>query len=761
MNHIARSTETLTDFLLGSRIDVAKPVARQLADGLFTSLTMFFGAAINSIAVAILAVSRHSSDLFIAWLCLECFIGLIRFIILIYGRKCIREGRTAPHLLAALMGCAWAGSVGFGAFISLLSGDWVLATLICFSTAGMVCGICLRNFGTPRLAAIMVTLVLAPCALASVFSSETIIIIIIVQVPIYLITITASSFDLNELFISRSKALADLERSEKFNLAIFQSSPDTFLVLDEGYRVNFINRVEAWMPETKDIIGRNWLSLLSCSDRAAGMEVLKGTANGVTGDVFKFYNKSTQSYKWYHIVATRIFADASGILIAAHDITLQKNSEERAVWTAHHDPLTGLPNRTVLQKSLDLAVSKPGMPSALLLLDVDNFKVVNDILGHDAGDALLKFFGERLQVAMHGKGNVTRIGGDEFAIVLSSAGEEDVLVAAEQIYAELRTAFFHEGRRLECNASIGASLIPRDGVHRAEIMKAADIALYAAKAEGRGKMKTYHPDMMREFQASQAMLTTARAALHNDTIVPFYQPKVALKGEKLTGFEALLRVVTDEGDVYGPAAIKAAFDDPTLSPLISDRMVDKVLADIQKWRSSGVAFGHVAINVSAADFRMRNFAEMLNSKLVAASVPCNCIQVEVTETVFLGAGASYVQEALQRLRTMGVKIALDDFGTGYASLSHLVDYSVDALKIDRSFIKGIGKDDKADVIAGMVVKLGLSLGLEVVAEGIEQDAQEAALLELGCETGQGFLYSPALPFAKVPQWITAKEHCTI
>ncbi|WP_160738732.1 sensor domain-containing protein [Altericroceibacterium indicum] len=751
----------MTSFLLGSRVDVSPRVAKSLTSGLFTSFAMFAGGVINSIALAIIAALRHPSALFLVWLLLECIIGLTRFMILIRGRRNIRQGMPVPLANAAFMACAWAASVGFGTAISLFSGDWLLATIVCFSAGAMISGICLRNFGTPRLAIVMMALVLMPSVIVSLFSPEPLLLVLLLQVPVFMFALSSCAFKLNKLFVSRITALHDLERSEKFNRAIFQSSPDIFLTLDEGYKVTFVNRGDDYGISIEDVIGKNWLSLLSDDDRVAGMELLKGIATGSSSDVFKFYNEASRSYRWYHIIATRISGDTNGILIAARDITEQKSSEDRALWAAHHDPLTGLPNRTVLQKSLDAIVNKPDVPSALLLLDVDNFKVVNDIFGHEAGDALLKFFGKCLQVAVQDKGLVSRIGGDEFAIVLSPASEADVMAYSKRIYSELRAAFMHDDKPLECNASIGVSLIPRDGAQRAEILKAADIALHSAKAEGRGKIKIYHPEMMRKFKAGQAMLTTARAALQNDTIVPFYQPKVALEGEKTTGFEALLRVVNTRGDVYGPAAIKAAFDDPMLAPLISDRMVDKVLADIQQWQQSGVSFGHVAINVSAADFRMRDFAEMIDSKLVAAGVAHHCIQVEVTETVFLGDGASYVEDALQRLRAMGVKVALDDFGTGYASLSHLVDYSVDALKIDRSFIQGIGKDDKADVIASMVVKLGISLGLEVVAEGIEQDAQAAALLDLGCATGQGFLYEQALPFAKVAQWISAREHCAI
>jgi predicted signal transduction protein with EAL and GGDEF domain len=345
---------------------------------------------------------------------------------------------------------------------------------------------------------------------------------------------------------------------------------------------------------------------------------------------------------------------------------------------------------------------------------------------------------------------VARTGGDEFAVILSALCTADVEHVAARIFEQLRKPLSHGGRQIECGASIGASLIPRDGRVRSEIMKAADIALYAAKAGGRGQLRSFEPSMMIEVEKHQDMIASARHALQRDAIVPYYQPKVSLRTSQIVGFEALLRWRDRDGELRGPDGIKAAFDDPVLGELISYRMLDRVLEDVKRWVDAGLEFGHVALNAAAGDFRGGGFADTLVGRLHERAIPPSCIQIEVTETVFLGQGAVDVEEALKRLSEHGIRIALDDFGTGYASLSHLNQFPVDLLKIDRSFIQRIGSSADAEAISATVINLGHCLGLEVIAEGIETQAQEAHLITIGCDTGQGYLYSSALPASEVP-----------
>lgn len=746
-----RSIERLANWILGSGVDLSAPLSAQLRNGLFTSVPIFIGGVLNTIFVAAIGAILFPEPLFFGWLAFEILLGIARVSVVVHGRSLIARGEDPPWLTAALLSCAWAGSVGFGTVVALLGGHWLFSIIVLLSASAMVCGIVLRNYGTPRLAALMTFLILAPCAIAGLMTYEPLLAVISLQLPIYMVTIFAAAFALHNLMVTRMTALNELQISETLTETILSSSPDYTLILDEDYRIVFCNRPNS-SGEGIDFMGLSWLSLLPPEDRDVAVAMLQKAAAGKQGNLVTHSSARSGERRWFDVIANRVSDESGRVMVVARDITHQKRSEERALWMARHDSLTRLPNRALLQDRLDsmLADFRLQHTGALLLLDIDNFKVINDTLGHDAGDALLCTFGNRLRAALDDGDLVARTGGDEFAMIVSATTDEQVRAAADRIFAHLREPFYFEGRLLECSASIGASLIPRDGSNRSEILKAADIALYAAKSSGRAQLKLFETSMSMEVEDHQAMIASARRALQSEAIIPHYQPKVSLRDASVVGFEALLRWRDHAGQLQGPEVLLAAFEDPALSAPLSDRMLECVLADIRWWLEEGLEFGHVAINVTAADFRRGSFADRLLGRLAEAEVPPSCIQIEVTETVFLGRGAGYVEEALKQLSAAGIRIALDDFGTGYASLTHLNQFPVDLLKIDRSFIGEIGCNGDAEAIATTVVNLGHCLGLEVIAEGIETRAQEAYLERVGCDTGQGFLYAEAVPGAAVP-----------
>jgi len=446
---------------------------------------------------------------------------------------------------------------------------------------------------------------------------------------------------------------------------------------------------------------------------------------------------------------------------AMQDITERKraaaalmDSQARLRWGATHDALTGVANRALFQEVLADAIKRAeagGHCVGLLELDVDEFKHVNDTLGHDAGDALLRTLVARLGDLLGPADTLARLGGDEFAIILPDLGEAESLdPVVARIVARMREPFAFEGHTLDCRATIGSSLYPRHGRTPEELLKSADIALSMAKAAGRGQHLSFLPGMRAELQHRMSMLHVARDALASETIRPFYQPKVALADGRVTGFEALLRWRDRCGFANGPDTLAAAFEDHVLAAELSDRMIELTVADMRRWLDRGVDFGHVAVNAAAAEFRNEDFAEGILEALRRADVPFNRFQLEVTETVFLGRGAESVERALRTLSDEGVRIALDDFGTGYASLRHLNLFPVDILKIDQSFVRGV-EDDAGDMaIIRALVGLGQSLDIDVIAEGIETHAQADALRRLGCTYGQGYLYSKAVAAEDVP-----------
>ena len=748
--------EKLASWLLGTPASVPTTIATQLMNGLFLSVPIFLGGVFNTTAVATIAALRQGTLPFVGWLTFEIVLGTIRLCLLIHGRRQIVAGGDPPRALAAALSCVWAGSVGFGTFICITSGDWVLATIACLSAAAMVCGMCLRNFGTPRLAAVMVVAALLPCAAAGLLTSEPIMPVISVQLPVFMLTILSASFGLHRMMVSWMTAIGELERSRSLNETILQSSPDHTLILDQDHNIAFCKRPGKDAHDGDSLIGRNWLTLLPPEDRESALAALAKASSGKPVNLMTCHSTSSNEKRWFDNVINRTSDTSGRLIVVSRDITHQKKSEEQAIWMAQHDALTGLPNRALLQDRLDSLLARAGQSdsAAMIIVDVDNFKTINDSLGHDAGDALLCEIAGRLAAALPEGDLVARTGGDEFALLVAARSNADVERIAERIYEGLRGPIMHAGRLLECGASMGASFIPRDGRDRSEIMKAADIALYAAKAGGRAQLRIFERAMMIEVERHQTMITSARLALQRSAIVPHYQPKVCLRTSRIVGFEALLRWHDRDGQLRGPDALEAAFDDPVLGTLLSDRMLEGVLDDVRIWTTAGIDFGHVAINVTSTDFRREDFVETICARLAERDLLPSRIQIEVTENVFLGQGADEVKHVLQQLSGMGIRIALDDFGTGYASLSHLNQFPVDLLKIDRSFIQQIGSSVDADAISSTVVNLGRCLGLEVIAEGVETPAQEALLRAMGCDTGQGFLYSRALPAAKVPAAIS-------
>lgn len=449
---------------------------------------------------------------------------------------------------------------------------------------------------------------------------------------------------------------------------------------------------------------------------------------------------------------------AARIVGAMQDLTTRKLAEEKLLYAATCDALTGLPNRKLfcqkLHETVDRAVNEHRW-SSVLLLDVDEFKQVNDVLGHDAGDALLKELAIRLNDSCT-HDEVARLGGDEFAIILDGvASAQEVEDRANGILARLREPFSHNGRLLDCSAAIGAALIPHHGKTAEEILKNADLALYASKAERCGGFTLFHSGLRAESRRRTAMTSLAKAAVSEGGIVPYYQPKISFEDGTVGGFEALLRWRQAGRGIQLPSRISAAFDNVELSEAISETMVEQVLCDIRTWLDRDLPFGHIAINAAAAEFRRDGFAERLLARVNAADIPLDCLQLEVTETVFMGRGTQNVSRALETLGAAGLTIALDDFGTGYASLQHLKQFPVDVIKIDRRFVRDMVTDPEDAAIVRAVTNLGRSLGLQVVAEGVETQAQADHLARLGCDFGQGFLYSKAVPADDVSALISA------
>lgn len=485
--------------------------------------------------------------------------------------------------------------------------------------------------------------------------------------------------------------------------------------------------------------------------------VAAGDGNHRFETMLRIHRADTGEERWIKTGGWRIEAPSgvlSRVLVTTRDVTEERTAEDRIRFAAHHDALTGLPNRGAFGERLERAIEQArrlGNGLALVLFDVDHLKETNDTIGHDAGDVVLRTFGERLRGALGDHCTLARLGGDEFAAVIEGEGDAPAVIARVQAaLRRLREPLSHEGRILDCQATAGGSLFPAHGETAAELLKSADIALYAAKAQARGSMATFQPQMRADLQRRSSMLSIARDVIRDDRVAPHYQPKVALASGQVCGFEALLRWQHPSLGPQSPATIAAAFEDLELAVGLSERMLECIVGDMRRWLDDGVEFGRIAFNLSPAEFRREDMIDRILGRLARARIPTSCLELEVTETVFVGRGAECVATTLETFSQAGVHIALDDFGTGYASLTHLKAFPVHTIKIDRSFVSNLDTDAGDAAIIDAVVALGHRLGMTVVAEGVETPAQARYLLAQGCDMAQGYLFGKSVPREAVP-----------
>jgi diguanylate cyclase (GGDEF)-like protein/PAS domain S-box-containing protein len=451
-----------------------------------------------------------------------------------------------------------------------------------------------------------------------------------------------------------------------------------------------------------------------------------------------------------------IYNERPVILLVLMDITERKRAEERLKFVAQHDGLTGLPNRNLLRQRLDDVLARTkraGENVALLFLDLDNFKTINDTLGHDIGDELLRSVTKRLRSSVREEDSVARLGSDEFAIVQTPvARSEDIVLLAKRLLESINQPYLVNGHSMMIGASIGIALAPGDGNESEKLLKSADMALSRAKRDTRGTYSFFEPGMDASAQARRRIETDLRSAIEDGVLQAYYQPLVDLSTGQITSLEALLRWPHPERGMISPSEFIPVAEETGLINTVGSSVLRRACTDAARWPDDV----RVAVNLSPLQFRAGNLLSVVMDALKHSGLSAKRLELEITETLMLEK-SDLVIATLHALRALGVRISMDDFGTGYSSLSYLRSFPFDKIKIDQIFVRDLNAHSDAQAIVRSIISLGKGLGVTVTAEGVETAAELACLRNEGCHEGQGFLFSYARPNHEVVQLLQAQR----
>jgi diguanylate cyclase (GGDEF)-like protein/PAS domain S-box-containing protein len=553
----------------------------------------------------------------------------------------------------------------------------------------------------------------------------------------------------------RRAAQEVLRRSEQRLRLHLQQSPLAFIEWDLDFRA-----IE-WNPAAERIFG--FAKQEALGKRAS--ELIAGP--GACGDIAKVWQRLMRdrhgasltmvnrarygqdiTCEWHYTPLVDEHGRVMSVITLAQDITASQRAQHRLHYLAYYDDLTGLPNRTLFNDRLAHAVAeakRSGRHVGLLLLDLDNFKVVNDTLGHAQGNVLLRGVAERVQACVRETDTVGRFGGDEFGVVIGDLAEAHyALAVAQKILDGFSQPFGIAGRDVYVATSIGVAFYPDDVEDLEGLMMSADAALHHAKAQGRNNFQFYSSDLTRSARQRLDLETRLRRALERGEFVLHYQPRVSLESGRVTGVEALLRWQDHEQGIVSPAEFVGCAEESGLIVPIGDWVLRTACTEVQRWHAAGFTKLGLAVNLSPRQFRQPRLVDAVERALTDTGFDAGLLELEITESVLLGDDPE-VSRVLRSLKERGVSIAVDDFGTGYSSLSYLKRFPVDILKIDRSFVRAVPTDLDDVAIVRAIVAMARSLRLRTVAEGVELEDQVRFLRSEGCQEVQGFLYSPALP----------------
>ena len=560
----------------------------------------------------------------------------------------------------------------------------------------------------------------------------------------------------------RKQTVEALQQSEALFRALVHSSRDVTLLIDRDTRITYASPSAkdrfGWEPA--ELVGRSGIEFVHPDDVPEALSRLARLIDDVADetDLVTRLRDRSGNWRWTESVGTNLL-DVDGIealMLTVRDITERKELEAELEHQATHDPLTGLPNRALLLDRLGVALARGrrrSSPLAVLFVDVDNFKVVNDSLGHDRGDRILVELAGRLAHRLRDCDTVARFGGDEFVVLCEDLEDENEAVAvAERLRTAATEPFVVDGIEVFVTLSIGISHAPRADARAESLVRDADAAMYEAKERGRDRTEVFDGAMRARLQERLETESALRRALERGELLLHYQPTVSLLDGTITGVEALVRWEHPERGLLGPAEFVPLAECTGLIVPIGAWVLEQACRQLVRWRTSVAEAADLAVsvNVSGRQLVDADFPARVEAILDEAGADPAWVQLELTESILMD-DPDAVVKTLEALRRTGVTVAVDDFGTGYSSLAYLKRFPTQSLKIDRTFIAGIGRSHEDSTITTAVIRLAHTLGLEAVAEGVEDAEQLVRLRDAGCDLAQGFYFSRPLPAADLEQ----------
>ncbi len=557
----------------------------------------------------------------------------------------------------------------------------------------------------------------------------------------------------------------NVEEQLRLSAAVFANNSEAIVITDANNNILRVNdaftRISGYSED--EVIGKNPRILASGRMdsgfyRSMWTELLKN--DGWSGEI---WNKRKNGEVYPEWLILSLVRDESGKVVnyiaIYSDITERKLEEERFQFLASHDVLTRLPNRFLLNDRITQALAfaeRNKTKVGILFIDLDHFKNINDSLGHDVGDELLKQVAERMGRCLVHTDTIARLGGDEFVAVLPDIGSEnEAAFAGEKILEALSDRFTVRDHQLSITASIGFSMYPEDGSVTVELLRKADMAMYRAKAAGRNTLQFYRPEMTIHITERLQMEMQLRHAIENKQLFLVYQPKVSMESGLMVGMESLLRWRHPEMGLVPPARFIPIAEESGLIQDLGNWVLREACTQGRRWQSQGYDVVPIAVNVSGAQFKRGRCVERLRAILNETGFAPNLIEVEITESVLMELGESG-QRVMGDLRALGVRLALDDFGTGYSSLARLKSFPIDSLKIDQSFIRDISTDPDDAAIVRAVLSMSHEMNMRVIAEGVETPEQLDFLKQVHCEEYQGYLFSRPLSPDEIERFLPRK-----